>query len=196
MEKEIKVQAFGIAKHIFYNLPTQDCWIAGGAMRSWLVGDKVKDIDIFSNDPDAVIAAFEASDNYKSGVKNDFIAHFYRDKVRYEIIRAYKFNSPQETIDNFDFTIICAAYGSSGLVVDERFYIDNAQKRLVVKSLPKPLSTIKRGLKYSKRGYTMCPIGLSKILKTIQENPINWENPKENDVDFYPDGTPTFRGLD
>lgn len=191
-----KVQAFWIAKSIFDSLPTQNCWIAGGAMRSWLVGDPVKDIDIFSSDPDAVIAAFEESDNYKAGVKNDFIAHFYRKDVRYEIIRAYKFNSPQETIDSFDFTIVCAAYGSYGLVADERFYIDNAQKRLVVKSLPKPLSTIKRALKYSKRGYIMCPVGLSKILKTIQENPINWENPKENDIDFYPDGTPTFRGLD
>lgn len=81
-------------------------------------------------------------------------------------------------------------------MVDERFYIDNAQKRLVVKSLPRPLSTVKRAIKYSGRGYKMCPVGLAKILKAVQDNPINWENPSENEIEFYPDGTPTFRGLD
>ena len=37
---------------------------------------------------------------------------------------------------------------------------------------------------------------LAKILKKIQENPIDWNNPSENEFEFYPDGTPTFRGLD
>ena len=109
------------------------------------------------------------------------------------MIKKYKYKSPQETIDSFDFTIVCAAIGPEGIITDERFYIDNAQRRLVVKSLPKPLSTVKRGMKYSMRGYSMCPVGLAKILKAVQENPINWEDPEQNDIEFYPDGTPTFR---
>jgi hypothetical protein len=82
------------------------------------------------------------------------------------------------------------------LVVDERFYIDNAQKRLVVKALPKPLSTMKRAIKFAGRGYAMCPVALAKILKKIQESPIDWSNPSQNEIEFYPDGTPTFPGLD
>lgn len=42
----------------------------------------------------------------------------------------------------------------------------------------------------------MCPVGLAEILKKINLNPIDWENPDENELEFYPDGTPTFRGLD
>lgn len=191
-----EVQAFGHVKALWEGLPTKNCWIAEGAMRSWLVGEKVKDVDIFSSDPNGVLAAFKADETFTPGHENDFIAHFVRDKMRYEVIKKYRFQSQKETIDNFDFTIICGSYGPDGIVVDERFYIDNAQRRLVVKSLPKPLSTVKRAIKYSGRGYAMCPVGLARILKAVQENPINWENPAENEIEFYPDGTPTFRGLD
>ena len=192
-----EVQAFGRLKSIYENMPSKDiAWIAGGALRSFLVGDKVKDIDIFSSDPVSVEKSFDEDDSYKKGKSNDFITNFYKDGLCYQIIKKYPYSSPQETIDSFDFTIICAAIGKDGIVTDERFYIDNAQKRLVVKSLPKPLSTAKRAMKYSRRGYFMCPVGLAKILRAIQENPIDWENPEQNEIEFYPDGTPGFRGLD
>lgn len=192
-----EVQAFGRLKAIYDNMPAKEIsWIAGGALRSFLVGEHVKDLDIFSNDPEKVCAAFIADETFKAGFSNEFISNFYKDGLCYQIIRKYKFSSPQETIDNFDFTIICAAIGKDGIVTDHRFYIDNAQRRLVVKALPKPLSTVKRGMKYSKRGYFMCPVGLAKILKAVQENPINWDDPTQNEIEFYPDGTPSFRGLD
>ena len=191
-----EVQAFGKVKSIYESLPTQNCWIAGGALRSYLVGDRVKDLDIFSSDPEKTLSAFKESDNYKQGFENDFVSNLYRDGIHYQIIKKYPYASQKETIDSFDFTIVCASIGPDGIVVDDRFYIDNAQKRLVVKSLPKPLSTMKRAIKYSGRGYAMCPVGLAKILRTIQENPIDWENPSQNEIEYYPDGTPSFRGLD
>jgi hypothetical protein len=55
---------------------------------------------------------------------------------------------------------------------------------------------MKRAIKFAGRGYAMCPVALAKILKQIQENPIDWSNPSQNEIEFYPDGTPTFRGLD
>lgn len=192
-----EVQAFGRLKALYDVMPAKDiCWIAGGALRSFLMGEHVKDLDIFSNDPDAVLSAFKSDDTFKAGFNNDFIANFYKDGICYQVIKKYKYATPKETIDSFDFTIICAAICKEGVVADERFYIDNAQRRLVVKSLPKPLSTVKRGMKYSKRGYFMCPVGLAKILKAVQENPINWDDPSQNEIEFYPDGTPSFRGLD
>lgn len=192
-----EVQAFGRLKALYENMPAKDIsWIAGGALRSFLLGEKVKDLDIFSSDPDAVYAAFQADSSFKEGHNNSFVANFYKDGICYQIIKKYKFSGPRETIDNFDFTIICAAIGKDGVTTHDRFYIDNAQKRLVVNALPKPLSTVKRMAKYCQRGYFMCPVGLAKILKAVQENPINWDDPSQNEIEFYPDGTPTFRGLD
>lgn len=165
-------------------------------MRSFLVGDPVKDIDIFSETPHETLAAFNSDTRFSKTIENEFVAHFYKDKLRYEVIKKYPFRTQRQTIETSDFTVICAAYGPDGLTVDDRFYVDNAQKRLVVKSLPKPLSTMKRALKYAHKGYYLCPVNLSKILRAIQENPIDWNSPEQNEIDFYPDGTPTFRGLD
>lgn len=190
------IQAFGKIASIYNDLPTKSCWIAGGSMRSFLTGDRVKDIDIFSADPQNTLDAFKADTRFSKSVENEFIAHFYKDNLRYEVIKKYPFESQRQTIENFDFTIICAAWGPEGLTVDDRFYVDNAQKRLVVKSLPKPLSSMKRALKYAHKGYYLCPVNLSKILRAIQENHIDWNAPDQNEIDFYPDGTPTFRGLD
>jgi hypothetical protein len=193
----MNVQCFGMLKNIYDNMPSKDnAWIAGGALRSFLVADKVKDIDIFSYDVQKTLSDFRSDISFELRNENEFIANFYKNNLCYQVIKKYSFSGPQETIDNFDFTIICAAIGKDGVVTDPRFYIDNAQKRLVVKSLPKPLSTMKRALKYTSRGYLLCPVSLAKILKAIQERPINWENPSENEIEFYPDGTPTFRGLD
>lgn len=192
-----EVQAFGALKALYDKMPAKEIsWIAGGALRSYLLGERVKDLDIFSNNPKAVQEHFASDSSFKAGFQNDLIANFYKDGICYQVIKKYQFSTPKETIDNFDFTIICCALGQDGIVADDRFYIDNAQKRLVVKSLPKPLSTVKRAMKYSKRGYAMCPIGLAKILKAVQDNPINWDDPNQNEIEFYPDGTPSFRGLD
>lgn len=44
-----EVQAFGKLKALYDAMPAKDIsWIAGGALRSYLVGDRVKDLDIFS----------------------------------------------------------------------------------------------------------------------------------------------------
>lgn len=192
-----EIQCFGAIKNIYDAMPAKEIsWIAGGALRSYLVGDRVKDLDIFSANPEAVLEAFKSRDDFKAGFENDFIANFYKEGMCYQVIKKYKYDNQKDTIASFDFTIIAASIGPDGLVVDDRFYVDNAQKRLVVKSLPKPLSTVKRGMKYCGRGYVMCPVALAKILKAVQENPINWDDPEQNEIEFYPDGTPSFRGLD
>lgn len=191
MEVQWAVQLKEIAK----NLPT-DCWIAGGCLRSFLVGEKPKDIDIFSNNPEKVISYLSENDKFKKAFGNDFFQNFKYNNLTYQVIKKYTYETPQDTIDSFDFTIISAAFYKDELVLHDRFYLDNAQKRLVVNKLPFPLSSMKRSLKYVSRGYAMCPVNLSKILRAINELNIDWNNPDENQIDFYPDGTATFRGLD
>ena len=78
-----EVQAFGRIKAIYDALPTKDCWIAGSAMRSFLVGERAKDLDIFSADPDKTIAAFKADISFKAGKENQFIANFYKNGLCY-----------------------------------------------------------------------------------------------------------------
>lgn len=180
---------------VIKDLP-EGCWIAGGCMRSFLVGEKAKDIDIFTAEPDRVIEFLASKEGFKKTFGNDFFQNFKHKDLTYQVIKKYVYQNPQDTIDSFDFTLISAAYSKEGFISHERFYLDNAQKRLVIHNLPLPLSTLKRSLKYTSRGYRLCPVSLSRLARAINELKIDWENPDQNQIDFYPDGTPTFRGKD
>lgn len=72
------IQAFGIAKSIYDGLPTKDCWIAGGAMRSWLVGERVKDIDIFSAEPEKRIRLLRIMKSISLDLKTNLLLIFTR----------------------------------------------------------------------------------------------------------------------
>jgi len=37
---------------------------------------------------------------------------------------------------------------------------------------------------------------MSRLSKAVNLIKADWENPDENIFDFYPDGTPTVRGID
>ena len=113
-----------------------------------------------------------------------------------QVIKKYAYETPQETIDDFDFTIVTAAFDGRNFITHERFYLDVAQRRIVITNLVKPLNTLKRALKYASRGFVMCPIAMSRLAKAINLKKIDWDNPNQNVIDFYPDGTPTFRGID
>ena len=189
--KNLHNELFG--EDLFDDLP--QAFIAGGCFNSLLGGRPIKDIDIFSPTPEKVIKHLSEI-GLKIQRENDFICNFKHKKFIIQVIKKFIYTDARAVIDSFDYTIVCAAYDGKDLVVNERFFIDNAQRRLVVNSLPKPLSTLRRLAKYSSRGYTACPVGLGKLARAINELTIDWENPQENEIDFYPDGTPTFRGLD
>jgi hypothetical protein len=169
--------------------------IAGGVFSSILADRKIKDIDIFTGSPDDLIS-FLGSKGIKQTFQNDWVANFKYKKFIIQIIKKHTFTTVRQCIDEFDFTIVCAAYDGKEFVTHERFFMDNSQKRIVVNKLPKPLSSFKRLAKYCSRGYSACPVGLAAIAKSINGLQIDWSNPSQNEIEFYPDGTPSFRGLD
>ena len=79
----------------------------------------------------------------------------------------------------------------------DRFFRDLAKKVLVIDGdLVKPLSSMSRAFKYVRRGFSICPVGIARIAQAVQELDVDWENPDDNDIMFYPDGTMKFTGLD
>lgn len=170
-------------------------WVAGGALSSLISGRRVSDWDIFSRDPKTVVSWFKKQKG-RVTFSNNFVTNIQYKGEKIQVIHQYVFNDMTATISAFDFTIVCGAFDGKEFVHHERFFIDNAQHRLVINTTLKPLNTVKRMLKYASRGYQVCPVGLASVLKTINTSSINWDDPDENIIDFYPDGTPTFRGVD
>jgi hypothetical protein len=170
-------------------------WIAGGAVTAAITGDKINDFDIFSPTPELLRDKLKEAIGY-STFEHDFFTNFYVSNQKVQVITRYSPESQEAIFNTFDFTINCGAYDGLTFAHHDRFWQDIATKRLVVNELFFPLKTMERVAKYSRRGYKVCPVGLLNIAKAINALQIDWDNPSENDLSFYPDGTPRFMGPD
>ncbi len=181
------------------------CWVAGGALREYFtVGHaKASDVDVFFQDKEAFEAAKKAllAKGPQEGkaatsittimtFENDRITNFIHKKHKVQLISTKYFVDPQETIENFDFTVCCAAVDKADVYHHQTFFMDLAKKRLVINALPYPLSTMQRMQRYIQKGYTICNGGILQIAKAIKE--LDFEKPEENPIEFYPDSTPRF----
>lgn len=165
--------------------------ICGGAIRALSEGNRVKDFDIFSPNPDKMVDSLKPVLEMKHSTES--FVDFDCDLGKIQVIKSHKITSPLDIMDLFDFTVVCASFDGTTLYVDDRFWMDIGTKNLVIKNLPKPLSTFQRSLRYAKRGYTMCPVNQLKLMTAIQALP---KNLTEKELQFYPDGTPRFSGID
>jgi hypothetical protein len=170
-------------------------WIAGGAISSVVTGETVNDYDLFSPYPEALYDKLKENIG-KVSFETKYFANFYLDKYKIQVIRRYAPKTPQEIFDTFDFTMVCGAYDGETFTCHDDFWQDIAQRRLVINRLTFPLRTLERVGKYSRRGYTMCPKGYLEICKAINAMEIDWENPDENMLSYYENGTPRFTGPD
>jgi len=170
-------------------------WIAGGAITSAITGEKINDFDLFSPTPEKLRDRLKKSIGYTT-FEHDFFTNFRIANQKVQVITRYSPESQEAIFNTFDFTINCGAYDGLTFAYHDRFWQDIATKRLVVNELFFPLKTMERVAKYSRRGYKVCPVGLLNIAKAINALQIDWDNPSENDLSFYPDGTPRFMGPD
>ena len=176
-------------------------FLAGGALSSLCTGRDVNDFDIFSDFPEQVCQYLknmseQNSSSFTSLYENDFVCNVSYSGKKIQVIKKHAFGNPQEIIDHFDFTVCSAVYDGQHLYAHDRFFLDNAQRRLVINNLPHPLSTFKRTYKYVSYGYAMCPVGMNTLIKAITQLEIDFNNPTSNDLMFYPDGRLRFTGVD
>lgn len=175
------------------------CWIAGGAVRDYFSYGKPKsDIDIFFPNQEE----FDKADSKLfSNIENKLLkssenAKLFKHKHGLiHIIQKHFYETPNDIINSFDFTVCCAAIGKDcGLIYHETFFIDLARRKLVINSLPFPLSSLQRLQKYIKKGFWICNGGLLELSKALKN--IDFEDKNQNILEFYPDGTPKFNRID
>ncbi len=112
-----------------------EIFVSGGFIRSCVSGEKINDIDIFSPSKEkAELIARRISNNNHRLIKTDNAYTVLGYKYTLQFIHRWTYGSPVECVDSFDFTIAKSAIWSNGKeyqsIVDERFYIDLAAKRL------------------------------------------------------------------
>lgn len=168
-------------------------FIAGGCFKNLLNDEDVKDFDVyFHNEQDWAEAKeyYTKNDKYTFVYENEKVVA-YRNKYskrRVELVRAL-FGTPQEIINEFDFTITKFAYyteteriavpdeGEPEEVLVHRFvhhkdFFEHLHmKRLVIDNkIIRPGSTYERTYKYQKYGYGLCRESKVKVIEALRSD--------------------------
>ena len=108
---------------------SSNCWIAGGAITNFFLGEQKTDLDIFFPNEESFKAATkkfismgaESVNSYPSGEKFKFKGEFY------DLIHLG--NSPEQTISRFDYSVCCAAVDKAGNFYHHEDYFDHIEKK-------------------------------------------------------------------
>lgn len=147
-------------------------YVAGGAFKNLLSDEKPKDIDVFfDNESDYLAARNRLLDPEIVVYENDNALCLNFDGQRVELIKSQT-GDVQSMLDRFDFTIAKFAMWKDDdqfyVQYHEKFFEHLFQKKLVIDSLPHPLNTFERVLKYSRYGYTLCQGSKQTLVEGIR----------------------------
>ena len=92
-------------------------------------------------------------------------------ELKVQAIRLSFQGSLEETIEAFDFSLCKFGFDGERFVAGEWSLFDLASKRLVPDKITYGTSTLRRIIKYTRQGYTICAGGLANILQQVADNP-------------------------
>ena len=84
-----------------------------------------------------------------------------------QLIRLGWYTDAAHVLDSFDITLSCWAVDSGGLTYLPAAFLDISRKRIVVRRLSFPASTLRRVIKYTKKGFYACPGSLAALCEQI-----------------------------
>lgn len=196
-ENENFKKCFTYFDRLFFSKnPGVKFWIAGGALRDFFNKRKISDFDVFFPDEENLLKMRKnmIDGGFEIVFENENCIKLKSEKgMCVDLVKKF-FSSPEETIDAFDFTVTCCAIKNGEIIHHDDFFMDLSSRSLVINNLPKPISTFRRLQKYHKKGFTICNGGIASISRAI--NGLDLDNPQENEMEFYPDGSHRILSFD
>jgi hypothetical protein len=172
-------------------------WIAGGALRRTIKGQSAdSDFDFFFKSEQQLkfFEATLATLNVKSKTENENnlqyvvtceikrqvenntqVIHKNVDII-VQLIKVRYYNSLEEVLDSFDYTICQFGYDGKKLVCGDYALYDLARDRLVINRITFPVASLRRMIKYTKQGFYACNGCLNQFLTTVSAQPELLEN--------------------
>ena len=169
-----------------FNLLAYNVWMAGGVVRDCIIGEKYSDVDIFGSETN--LDRFKAAElkDFKLVHESDLLETYQKDDLKVQLI--YRdFESPEECIQSFDYTICMFAYDGVRIICEADAILHLFNKKLVVNKLSPEyvVSSLERMQKYIKKGYTICAGGIQELVSGIRfanQEQIN------SQFKYYPNG--------
>lgn len=172
-------------------------WVAGGCFESLIRGEKPKDYDLFFRDEEAFLETLDLltdeeldyedagrlASGYEEAIDRDQIAKSScrfvdlnkEGKPKVQLIKTMWYPSLSHVLHSFDFTAAQVGMDNTGVVANPLAFLDISRKRLVLNRMTFPSSTLRRMIKYTQKGYYVCPGSLQTIAQatadTLQQAP-------------------------
>lgn len=159
-------------------------WIAGGALRQCITNKPLStDIDIFfRSEEQRLLVTTNISGNprakklYTTSTAETWTVETTVDgksvsmKIQFVFIDYYK--SMDALMETFDYTICQIVSGDlQSCIVGPYTLMDIAKNRLMIHRVTYPISSLRRLLKYTKQGFTVCDTTLGQLATTVANNP-------------------------
>jgi hypothetical protein len=148
-------------------------WIAGGALRDYFMAVKITtDYDLFfpnETEYEKAKTFFKAKEAEVKWESDNGMKVKYNGKT-YDLVKKF-FDTPQATIDAFDFTVSMFAVDFDKVYFGETTFMDLAKRQLMINKITYPASTMSRAFRYYKKGFTMCQGEMKKMVEAIQDMP-------------------------
>ena len=151
-------------------------WIAGGAPLDFYRGVEPRDYDLWFPDDenfDKVAQTFSLHGAVlQRATKSTAVYDFHYSKSEaikdgtWELVRNY-FDSADETVDFFDFTVAGIAVGHDYITYHEKFFEHFATKTLGINSTRYSLNTLRRLPKYVQKGFMPVDQDLERLAEAI-----------------------------
>jgi hypothetical protein len=187
-------------KIILYELKEQGitCWLAGGAIRDYFMGVPIKtDYDIFFPNEQEYIKARDYFKEKKAFVKwesENGMKVKYNGRV-FDLVKKY-FESPQATIDEFDFTVSMFAVDCEKVYHGHTTFIDLSKRQLMFNKITYPASSMSRAFRYYTKGFYMCKGEMQKLAEAIQNMPKKEEDSSSENTPPSGGQSDFFLGMD
>lgn len=182
-----EVELFKLFSDKILPIPEKDkFWIAGGAIRRTITNQPLEtDVDYFFKrdalDYDfkghlldmlgksvEILRQTDINTTYKVNYLNN---ENQRKEIKIQEIFVNGYDSPEELLKSFDFTICQFAYDGENLYAGDYSFHDLGRKRIVINNITYPVSSMRRLIKYTQQGYYACQGTMTSFLNIVSANP-------------------------
>lgn len=158
---------------------SQHGWCAGGAVRRTLIQKPLdSDFDLFFKSQDA-LNTWKATmpDTLRLLRETEHHTHWKGVlpgsdlPVDVQAIRFKFYQTAEEVIDSFDYTITQFCLDGDALVTTDEALWDLGRRKLAIHKVTYPVATMRRMMKYMSQGFTACAGTMGTLLRETANHP-------------------------
>lgn len=153
-------------------------WIAGGALRRTLINMPLdSDVDYFFSSEQSFkefcseLEELGAKETASNEHQKTFAITVGKKDILVQGIRINYYESIEDVLDSFDFTITQFGYDGESLYCGDYSLWDLSRRKLALHKLTYGVSTVRRMIKYTKQGFTACNGAFVSILEAVANDP-------------------------